>query len=69
MYTENSVEKILNGHAYSRAVRDHMLTNLALANIIILNDSIQLTDEERLKTEKLLNSSGICFYNRPQSDY
>jgi len=30
----NSVDKILNGHAYSRAVRGHILLHLALSNIV-----------------------------------
>lgn len=55
IYAENSVEKILNGHAYSRAVRAHLLTNLALANLIF--NEIQLTEEERAEIEKMLSEN------------
>lgn len=33
IYAENSVDKILNGHAYSRAVRGHTLAHLALGQL------------------------------------
>lgn len=36
IYAENSVEHILNGHAYVRAVRAHSLVQLALFKIMIL---------------------------------
>lgn len=55
IYAENSVEKVLNGHAYSRAVRAHLLTNLALTNLIF--DEIQFTEKEREETVKLLDGS------------
>jgi hypothetical protein len=35
---------MLNGHAYSRAVRAHILTNLILAGIIL--DEVDLTGKE-----------------------
>ncbi|KYM96907.1 hypothetical protein ALC62_12417 [Cyphomyrmex costatus] len=44
IYAENCVAKILAGHAYSRAVRAHILTHLALSKIIL--DSIDFTDAE-----------------------
>jgi hypothetical protein len=48
-------DKMWNGHAYSRAVRAHILTNLILAGIIL--DEVDLTGKERAETEnKLLES-------------
>jgi hypothetical protein len=35
---------MLNGHAYSRAVRAHILTNLILAGIIL--DEVDLTGKD-----------------------
>jgi hypothetical protein len=39
---------MLNGHAYSRTVRAHILTNLILAGIIV--DEVDLTGKERAET-------------------
>jgi hypothetical protein len=44
IYADHSVEKMLNSHAYSRAVRALTLTNLVLAGIIIRE--AQLTGKE-----------------------
>ncbi|KAH0813539.1 hypothetical protein GEV33_009252 [Tenebrio molitor] len=49
------LDKMLNGHAYSRAVRAHILTNLILAGIIL--DEIDLTGKERAETENKLRDS------------
>jgi hypothetical protein len=49
------VDKMLNRHAYSRAVRAHILTNLILAGIIL--DEVDLTGKERAKTENKLRES------------
>lgn len=35
IYAPNSLDKMLNGHAYARAVRAHTLLHLALATIIL----------------------------------
>lgn len=56
IYAENSVDKILNGHAYSRAVRAHMLTNLALAHLILTTE-VQFTDEEQAEVDSILSDS------------
>jgi hypothetical protein len=40
---------MLNGHAYSRAVRAHILTNLILVGTIL--DEVDLTGKERAETE------------------
>lgn len=53
IYAGNSVDKLLHGHAYSRAVRAHILANLTLAGIIL--DEVEMTPEEREETEKLLS--------------
>jgi hypothetical protein len=46
---------MLNGHAYSRAVRAHIWTNLILAGIIL--DEVDLTGKERAETENKLRES------------
>jgi hypothetical protein len=46
---------MLNGHAYSRAVRAHILTNLILAGIIL--DEVDLSGKERAETENKLRES------------
>jgi hypothetical protein len=51
------MDKILNGHAYSRAVRAHILTNLILAGIIL--DEVDLIRKERAETENKLLESEI----------
>lgn len=54
IYAENSVEKMLQGHAYSRAVRAHFLVYVTLAKIIM--DLIDLTDDERDKIESYVSN-------------
>jgi hypothetical protein len=49
------LDKMLNGHAYSRAIRAHILTNLILAGIIL--DEVDLTGKERAETENKLRES------------
>jgi hypothetical protein len=46
---------MLNGHAYSRAARAHLLTNLILAGIVL--DEVDLTGKERAETENKLRES------------
>jgi hypothetical protein len=46
---------MLNGHAYSRAVRAYILTNLILAAIIL--GEIDLTGKGRAETENKLRES------------
>jgi hypothetical protein len=46
---------MLNGHAYSRAVRAHILTNLILAGIIL--NEVHLTGKEGAETENKLRES------------
>lgn len=56
IYANNSVDRILNGHAYLRAIRAHnMLCNLALASLIF-ND-ITITDEEKRDIDGLLDET------------
>lgn len=51
IYAPNSVDHMLSGHAYSRAIRGHTLLQLALAHIIF--KELSLHDEQK----ELLN---IC---------
>lgn len=44
IYAPNSVDKMLTGHAYARAIRGHLLVQLSLAKCV-LND-INFNDEE-----------------------
>lgn len=53
IFAANSVEKIMSGHAYSRAVRAHVLSHLALAKKIM--DSIEFTDHERDEMDFIVN--------------
>lgn len=51
IYAEQSVEKMLSGHAYSRAVRAHILCHLAVTKIIW--QAIELTEDERARMSEL----------------
>lgn len=53
---ENSAENALHGHAFSRAVRAHLLVQLALANIIF--SLLELTDVEKIELDDLLQNLG-----------
>jgi hypothetical protein len=64
LYRCNNGRELLEGaiydylyrsHAYSRAVRAHILTNLILAGIIL--DEVDLTGKERAETENKLHES------------
>lgn len=52
IYAPLSVEKMLAGHAYSRAVRGHLLTHLTLGQIIL--KLVEFSDEERIEIEDVL---------------
>lgn len=54
-----SVDKMLQGHAFARAVRGHLLATTALANIIL--DKIQLTEDEKSTIMDILS----CFLDEP----
>lgn len=49
IYAPTSVDKILTGHAYSRAVRGHMLVCLVLHKIILSEISISSEEHEILQ--------------------
>lgn len=49
IYAPNSVDKILNGHAYSRAVRGHILLYLALSTIVAEYTQIDDSTDEYLR--------------------
>ena len=55
IYAENTVETIMSGHAYSRAVRAHLLANLVLGGMVL--DEKQLTEQERNDLETTVNES------------
>jgi len=52
IYAENSVQKMLDGHAYSRAIRAHMLVHLCLSKVVM--NVAEFTDEERNEIDLLL---------------
>lgn len=52
IYALNSIEKIMVGHAYSRAVRAHMLTHLAIAKIVL--QFIDLTPDLSAELDRIL---------------
>ncbi|CAH1118147.1 unnamed protein product [Phaedon cochleariae] len=58
IFAENSLDKILSGHAYARAVRAHMLVHMVLSFYIF--QEIEFTDGEKEVMEELL-----LFENRP----
>ncbi|KMQ84140.1 hypothetical protein RF55_18320 [Lasius niger] len=50
IYAPNSVDKMLNGHAYARAIRAHTLLHLALSTIILKDMDIDDDAHENLRT-------------------
>lgn len=52
IYAENSVEKMMSGHAYSRAVRAHILCHLALAKVILQSINFK---KDRDTMDEILN--------------
>lgn len=53
IYAPVSVDKMLTGHAHARAVRGHMLTQLALGHIILAK--LDFSAEEEIEIEDLLD--------------
>lgn len=49
IYAPTSVDKILTGHAYSRAIRRHTLIHLIFYKIILSEISISLEEHEELQ--------------------
>lgn len=58
VYAENSIEKMMNGHAYSRAVRAHNLVHLVLGKLIW--ETVQLTEDEKNMMENVLIDLETC---------
>lgn len=58
VYAENSVVHILNGHAYSRAIRAHMLASTAIGHLILKH--VHLTHEEEVEIKDLLQDFTDC---------
>ena len=54
IYAPVSVDKMLTGHAYARAIRGHLLTQLALGRIIL--EKIDFSAEEKMEMEDLLEN-------------
>lgn len=63
IYAENSVEKIIAGHAYSRAVRAHLLVHSSLAKRII--ETIDFEDSERNEVDNLLMDADRSIILKP----
>lgn len=55
IYAENSVDHILTGHAYYRAIRANILTQLALIKLILKN--VNFTDAERITVKNIFDNS------------
>lgn len=54
IYAPLSVDKMLTGHAYARAVRGHFLAALALGHLVF--DRIDFTDDEKSEIEDVLDN-------------
>jgi len=55
IYAANLIDKMMTGHAYSRAVRAYMLTQLCLSKIIL--DEIELTEEYKITSKNYISST------------
>ncbi|CAI6347499.1 unnamed protein product [Macrosiphum euphorbiae] len=55
IYAANSIEKMITGHAYSRAVRAHMLTQVCLGKLIL--DELDLTEEFKITLKQHILST------------
>lgn len=53
IYATNSVDKILTGHAYARAVCAHILTHAALAGKIL--EHVDFTEQDLTALDQVLN--------------
>lgn len=61
VYAQASTEKMLAGHAYSRAVRAHTLCNLALGHILLTR--MEISEEETTALLRVLDSTSLdCDY-------
>lgn len=60
IYAPISVDKMMIGHAYARAIRGHLLTHLALGRIIL--EMVEFTEEEKIEIEDVLENfdDGNC---------
>lgn len=52
VFAAHSVDKMLTGHAFSRAVRGHLLVQSVLADIIL--NSLEVSDEQKAEVTDLL---------------
>lgn len=58
VYAPSSVDKMLIGHSYSRAVRAHTLTQLSLGKIVL--ESTQYDDEDIAAIEDVIFNTTAC---------
>lgn len=58
IYAQNSIIKMMSGHAYSRAVRAHLLTHQALSHFII--QIMELTEEDKETVDRFLSDVQQC---------
>lgn len=56
IYARASTEKILTGHAYSRAVRGHILLHLTLAKLVL--NMLHVSDDQKQSVLNVLNGVG-----------
>lgn len=61
-YASASAEKMMTGHAYSRAVRAHILAHLALAKIVL--SKIQFTEKEHSEIIDTLNNVASIYFEK-----
>ncbi|GBN24094.1 hypothetical protein AVEN_4050-1 [Araneus ventricosus] len=54
IYALNTVDKLMSGHAYARAVGSHGLTHRVLAQFIM--ETVSFSDEEKAVIESMLTS-------------
>ncbi|CAH2107273.1 unnamed protein product [Euphydryas editha] len=52
VYAPLSVDKMLQGHAYARAIRGHFMATTVLFNTIL--DQVQITEEEKSTVKKIV---------------
>lgn len=62
IYVIQSIEKMLTGHAYSKAVRGHILVHLTLARTVLWTTTI--TDDENQAILDMLNDAGARHFSQ-----
>ena len=67
IFAANSVNHVLNGHAYRRAVRGHTLTQSAIAGKILFS-VILICDEVKYMTDLACNVDATDFFQKLNSE-